>query len=543
MHYVKTFIFLGSLLSTGLFLYRYSLSPKFRSILGLRPLAVVPVIALGLFTSSIWVYYAAILCSAVLIPRSRAEAVAMYLFLSFLLPQVPYDLKVGAVYITKLQGSLVASIGLLAAARFPVTNPNFKHKSHGLGLAALVFMVLLLSIDLRGQDVTATSFGRSAIELMLSLGIPFLAISGLSKERIDSRLPLFWFSAIGTILAWVAAFEMLRHWPLYQTIQSGVGSSSGMSKTLAVRGGLLRSPGPFFESTTFGLFLALATVISASLPSIFRNRISYFLVVAIGLFGCFATLSRNSWVGVTIGLLALGLFRGRIARSVGIGTMLAASLAAITFGTSNSGLSADLLGKGSSHAATTGEYRENLWSASLPLVRKSPLIGTPYRTVVAAMPSSVTSGSLQVDFVNSYLYFAVTSGLLGLLIFFIFLISPALSLWKRRARPSSAPASDAAAGFFSAHVALALMLFGTSFFERIPLMTVLLFSGARLLVGMMKSRNVEISRQSAYSYEEAGPGSGSQPRSSESNSSACIVEMPSIIVDRQNPTSRIKSSN
>lgn len=484
MHYLKTLLFLSVLLGGGLLFWRALLTDQARAWIGWRFAVVVPIVAVGLYAPNLWVYYGAILAAMVTLPRTRIEAAGLFIFLALLLPLTSYDVQLGGTYLMRLEGRMVGALGLLPAFRFAAA-PRVRAPGGGaIAAIVLLFMIVQIVIDTRIADTSGTNALRNVVVAILSFGLPYWLIAGSAGGRTDLRLPLFYLAAAGFVLSIVAGFEMIRHWPLYQTIESNLGTSSGLSKTLALRGGLLRAPGPFFESTTFGMLLALTTICIAGMRSIFRSPAAHLAAIAIGGLGCFSTLARNAWIGAVLGLIVAGLYRGRVGKAAGAGILVAVAAAGLILAAPNSGTTASLLGKGDTTAATTATYRQDLWTKSIPLVRQSPWIGTPYDRVRDLMQFEMTSGRLKVDYVNSYLYFAVATGLAGLAVFLAFVLYPPYALFAARRRLLPDPVMlETATALFAAQVALIFMVFGTSFFERVPLFAILLVAMTRRVIG------------------------------------------------------------
>lgn len=503
MQYLKILLFLGVLLSAGFVCWRRLLTDEARAWFDLRFIAAVPIIAVGLLGSNLWAFYAAILIAMIFLPRSRTEAVGLFILLAFMLPNAMYDLKAGAAYLMRMESVLVAGLGLLAALRFPAAPRPSDGAVSLMSAIIIAFVALQILVDVRIAGTNATTVLRGTLTIVVALAVPY-ALVARGDLAEDCRRPLVFLVAAGFMLSLVAAFEMLRHWPLYQTIESSIGVSSGRSKTLALRGGLLRAPGPFFESTTFGLFLAITTICTAALRSIFRSRTFWAVAVAIGCLGCFATLARNAWIGTLIGLIAIGLYRGRVGKAAGAGIAAVAIAAVLIAVAPDSGLTASLVGKAGTTASSTATYREDLVRKSMPLVRNSPWIGTPYDRVRNIMQADMRSGTLKVDYVNSYLYFLVVSGVFGLLLFLAYLLLPLRQLWAIRSRGDPAsPLGETAAALFAAQIALLPMVFGTSFFERIPLLSL-------LLAGMIQ-RTIVRARHGDEGVVRAGTGSAPAP--------------------------------
>lgn len=482
MHYLKTFLFLGSLLGVGFVIWRQLLVPQARAWIDYRLAAVIPIVAIGLCAPSLWIYYGAILAAMLVLPRNRMEAIGLYICLAMMLPMVSYDLKAGSAFLLRLEGNIVASVGLLAAFRFPA--PSERSTRSGMITAVvLLFLLIIIIVESRLISTSFTTVLRAATSSCLALGVPYLLISNSAYREVDVRRPLFYLMTTGFILSIVATFEMLRHWPLYQTIDANLGTSTGLSKTLALRGGLLRAPGPFFESTSFGVFLAITTICTSAMRSVFRSPTVHLVALAIGIMGCFATLSRNAWIGLLLGLVVAALYRGRVGKAVVAGGIVLITSIAIIAAAPSSGFAGSLLGKGDNAASSTTTYRKELFVNSIPLIRSSPWVGTSYDRVREYMRPILHSGKLSVDYVNTFLFYLVATGVIGLLVFALFLLTPILALQKIRRRAARYyPYTETCAGLFAAQVALAIMLVGTSLAERLPLLVFILIGMTQLAI-------------------------------------------------------------
>ena len=137
-------------------------------------------------------------------------------------------------------------------------------------------------------------------------------------------------------------------------------------------------------------------------------------------------------------------------------------------------------GKGGSSVDGSVDYRAQLWQRGLEEFRERPLLGDSYRDVVARMPDLI-QGEGMVDFVNSYLYFALLVGLLGLVMFILFLGVPSVRIWLARRKLAQGRLElDVAAFCFGALVSAAVMFALTSFIPRAALLVMIVtgFAGA-----------------------------------------------------------------
>lgn len=474
----KVLAFLIPLLTIGFIGWRFLIAREERSWVDARFGAILLLPAVGLTAPSIAIYYGVIALVMIAVPRSRTEAIGLFVLVALLLPSSTLLLQAGGTRLFDLDTTRVAALGLLPSLRFPRSRKV--PESSAFALIGVLLVLLMIIIDTRIPGTNFTVILRATIEHSTSTLIPFLfLINSVGKEE-DQRRPMFYLLMAGFMLSIVATFEMLRHWPLYQVIDSNLGVRTGLSKALAVRGGLLRSPGPFFESTTFGLFLAVTTICTVAMRSAFRAPWAHQAAIAVGCMGTVSALARNAWIGLVVGLLVLFMYRGQRALAFAVAGFAAFGLLVVQLAPENGTLGA-LTGK-SGHASQTGDYRERLVEYSMPKFWRSPILGNPIDSLRADLRTELRSRKLSVDFVNSYLYFAVATGLPGLIVFVLLFAYPLFRLFKyRRIVLASGVNGDVATAIAGSLAALALMALGTSFYERIPLL-------ALLMLGM--SRNV-----------------------------------------------------
>ena len=478
LQHLIVFLYLTTLLTIGFLSWRMLLTDEARGWVNGRIAAIILLPGVGLFAPSIWLYFGAIFAVMLIVPRSRIEAIGLFLLIAMTLPLTPYGVTAGATYIVKIDPMKVAALSLLPALRFSRGSANARGL-RSLDLLFFLFCGVMITIGVRIPDTSTTVLAREVIEKTLIFAIPFLFLTRSRFDGKDQARLLFYLMTAGFMLSIVALFEMLRHWPLYQSIDAHFGIT-GRSKTMALRGGLLRSPGPFFDSTGFGVFLAVVTIVVASMRSVFRSPLAHQIAILIGAMGTFSTLARNGWVGLAVGLVLIGVYRRRGGQTFFLAILGFGAFAILAVAMPENSTISSLMGK-SGHAAETSDYRENLFARGLPLIAKRPLSGAPLAQLGEELRPDLRSQDLDVDFVNSYLYFALTSGLFGLLIVLSFVVYPILRLFKMRRDVAvrSPWEANVMTGVFASSSALALMLAFTSPYERIPVLAVLLFACAR----------------------------------------------------------------
>lgn len=478
MYFIKGFAFLAAVLAIGFFTWRSLTDPKLHRWSDLRFAAVIPLAGVGYLAPNIWMYYGAVTAAMIFLPRSRGEAGCLFLISALMLPLVEHEIRIGSVLLIKMSTLLAAAIGLLAAFRFPGDPARFRQASARCDVLAFAMFLLLVVIDTRIATTSLTTVLRTSLTIGMTFFLPYWFLARLPLNGQDPRRLIHCIAMIAFILALVAIFETVRNWPLYQVMERNLDISS-RAKSMNVRAGFLRSPGPFFESTTFGLFLALGTTFLISSRSLFRSKTVYWGAAAICVIGTSATLARNAWLGLIVGLVSITLYRGRSERFFGLTVGGLFALALLSLVASSSERLGAVIGL-EGHAASTGDYRENLLSNSIPLIMKSPLFGTPYDRVLEYMRPIMRSSEISVDYVNSYLYFTVATGFIGLVIFVIYTCYTPYRLLMLRPKLKGVPREyEAATAVFAGSGAFLVMIVFTSYYERIPLFGAILIAFAR----------------------------------------------------------------
>jgi O-antigen ligase len=180
-------------------------------------------------------------------------------------------------------------------------------------------------------------------------------------------------------------------------------------------------------------------------------------------------------------MLGVIMFRQRSKAFAQLGASLAAAGALVYFALSYTG------GEGDGSVS----YRARLWQRGLEEFSERPLFGASYAKMVREM-RDLMQGEGIVDFVNSYIYFALLTGAVGAIIFAVAMILPAARLWLHRRALSQTPASIDAAAFCAAFIASAAVMYAfTSFGGRTALLLQIVIG----LAGTLSSRRTRRAHQ------------------------------------------------
>ena len=252
----------------------------------------------------------------------------------------------------------------------------------------------------------------------------------------------------GFVLAIIATVEARLHWLVYKQIESHLGITSQVNAYQQLRGGALRAPTTFPESTSLGNFLALAGVAILALRSSFATKGKFYLCFAVLAFGLIAPNSRGAFFGIAVGVLAMDFYRkrwGPLAMKLGaVGGLYLIGLIVAPL----SPFIAEMVGKGEASRGST-EYRVTLLHRGLEEIHKHPFLGTTLKRALDNL-SDITQGQHIVDLVNAYIGYGLTLGYPGMVGLAAVFISLCLAMLKVRKKLSVSPLlTDSAAFVFS----------------------------------------------------------------------------------------------
>jgi O-antigen ligase len=188
--------------------------------------------------------------------------------------------------------------------------------------------------------------------------------------------------------------------------------------------------------------------------------------------GILAPQSRGGMIGAVVVLLCYAFYRygtAGLAKTVAFLTPLAAAYL----------LRASSKTAAVTDAQDTADYRQQLFTRGMQEFWKSPIVGETMDRVTARM-EDMRQGEGIIDFVNSYLYFGLALGAIGVVLFCIVLYYPAARLYLQRARLNRHIPTGTFAGFaFGSLIAAGVMLAFTSIPQR-PIIVTLVIAGTSL---------------------------------------------------------------
>lgn len=477
--FIKPALFISILTVIAFGLFYYCLSPQMKRSIGYRPALIalaMPLTAWG--APSVWLLYAVMLWMVPLFARKPGEVAPMYMFSLLLLPGLDTSMILGGVKLFEFGVHDALAIGAMIRLLL------FTHGKVG-GFRALdmpVAAILLVLVAGLARDTTVTNFIRLLLNIGMDYAFPYFILSRSVRTMDDVRLCMVWLTCAAVIISIILLYEARTGWPIY----NGLYDRHGIVADLLVktRGGVLRAGGPFLESTSMAMVLVFCLLAAWLSRPAFRSKLHYLGILLLLLVGLSAPQSRGAWIGLFIGMTVADLYRGRI-----VLLLRRCALAGLAWGilmglAQVSPYVSETIGL-SGGSVDTVDYRERLFERGLEEFKKSPLVGYSFPEAMIRL-DDLRQGEGIVDLVNTYIFIALISGAIGLLIFLGGFATFIALLWMRRPYLRRSPADLAPAALVCAGlVAMMEMLFFTSLGGR-PAVFMFLFFGFSTAIYWMR---------------------------------------------------------
>lgn len=454
--------------------YRACLTEEARRDLGQAPLIAACAMPLVAWLSpSIWPVYTAMLAIVPLCARDAGRAAALYLFCLLLLPGLDWTMNVGALKLFEfgVHDALVCGAAAVVFRRGGRAPVPFR-----LDLPVVALLALMVAATAR--DTSVTNILRVAVNTTLDCGLPYYVLSRGVRGADDVRRCMIHLGAAAVILAAVLCYEMYAAWPIYNALYSKFGIP--VLLLVKLRGGILRAGGPFLEPTSIAMILAFCFMAVWQARRAFASPRLHGAVLAVIAIGMVPPQSRGAWIGLLIGTALIDVYRGRLATLAIRGLVVGVAVSALLAAAHVSPQLSESVGL-SGGASDTVDYRRRLLDRGMQEFRHSPLTGYSTPEILARL-SDLRQGEGIVDFVNTYVYFALIGGIVGLGIFIGTFLAYLLGLWRRRAMWRTAIELDGAAFLFGAIAMPLEMLFFTSLGGRVQIFLFVFFGLATAVI-------------------------------------------------------------
>lgn len=412
---------------------------------------------IGMWGHIIWVPYLALVMIIPLLARSRPEAAALYVIAIVSVPIMGYKIAIGSIYLFAVGKYLFCALGLLFAYWLRKgSTPS------GLSRFDLPFLIFLILETSQARDPTLTNTLRQLVPVIFAIGMPYFLMSRSLNTPEDVRRFVLAIALAGFVMAAVAIIEARLHWLVYKQIDSNLNIEAFINPYGKMRGGVIRAPASFAESTSLGVFLAIAGVAVLGIRSSFSSHRNYLIALGLIGLGLTAANSRNAFIGIALGLLAFDFYRrryGPLAIKLGVGAALyLIALMAAQF----SPYVATMIGRGEGTQGST-DYRMALLTRGMEEIRKNPVIGTNLKNALENL-EDLRQGEHIIDLVNGYITYGLTLGYTGIIGLLLFFISLCVAMFAaKRALARNVIVGDIAGFVFATSASMIVISFFTGF--------------------------------------------------------------------------------
>lgn len=485
LNYIIIAIKIGTLLFAAGYAFTYLLSTRDRLYFQQRAIWVMPgLLAVALITPFLPLFLFMLVLLLPVISRTRGEAAGLFIIASAGLPDLPFTLTAGGATLFTIGNFHALGFSLLAASYICRGGGRVRWGWRDLPMA--IFVVLNIIAVVRGLN--PTSVLRETIVVLMTFVVPYVALRRSVTNIADARFMMMAICFAAGVQSILAVYEMRAMWPVYNSLPEHFGIPENFSRALKIRGGLMRTHGAFPESTSFGWFLAIAFTLTIAVRRNFASRGYWAIALGIIALGLFASGARVGWLALGIGFVAIDYFRRRygvMMRSLAIAAVGYAGLYVVAITT---GLFGGIVGLTDDGGGTL-EYRKLLFSRGMEEFYRYPLTGRSSTDVQFAL-SDLRQGEGIVDFVNSYIYYALTTGIFGVIAFlamFLIALRAALSARVRPPLPDDAPAMQLAAAAFAVSAFSLVTAFTSGFGGSISLFYFALLAGVAQAPAMIRN--------------------------------------------------------
>lgn len=457
---LKNLIFLEIVIAIGTAIFYMASTRATRRDVGILPgIIFAAMAAIAFLSPKMIVTHIAIGLLPLIFGRTKQKVGIIIAAGLFALPSLPTNLMLGSAWLFPWTVQTTLAVGGLIAM---LVAPGRLGRAPPWADAGMI-MVILVLIFIDARAGAPIGYLRQFATYFFDYAIPVFLITRSARNAVEWRTLLAAMAAVGCILAAIVLYEARANWPLYSPLLSHYGFQ--VENVVKWRGGVMRAYGPLEEATALGAALVICFCAALAARRAFVSNLAYVAIVGFIAVGTLAPQSRGGMIGIAVAFIVSSFYRRGVASlsQVGLAGLL---LTGVYAGTKILGSFGAQVATSLEEAKGSGDYRTELLRRGMEEFWKSPIIGDSYANVVARMQDMV-QGEGMVDFVNSYLYFALFAGGIGLVLFCIsFLVPMGRLVQIRRALPPGSAERDVAGFCLAVLVSAAVMIAFTSYLKR-----------------------------------------------------------------------------
>lgn len=379
-----------------------------------------------------WVYIVAVAWILMYAQLREHNRLAMFYFVLFALPAVSDQIS-GLGIINHLFTIFYRRL-LVLAVLVPAFASLWKQQEtvpFGRFLAdKMLAGYLVLQFFLMLNSSTFTNALREGVFYQfIDVFLPYYVASRLPRSLPGFREVLMAFVLAATVLCAIGPFESAKHWLLYGSLGNALDISDANVIYLEREDTGLRAMGTAGHAIFLGYLIAVALGFFLYLQDMVERPLVRTVWAGLLTAGLIAPLSRGPWLGAAAMLFMFTVFSAspamNFAKLAAGGVVVVPALLASPVGNTI----IDLLPFVGTIETENVTYRQRLIEVAIGVILDNPLLGAHDYIYSAAM-QEMQQGQGIIDIVNSYLWVALGSGLIGLTLYSGFFISSAVGIFK-----------------------------------------------------------------------------------------------------------------
>ena len=461
---LKNLVYIEIMIATGTAIFYLLSNRATRREVGILPGLILGAMAAIVFLSpNLVVTFIAIGLLPLIFGRTKLQVGIIVAAGMFAVPLLPMEIRPGGVWLIMWTTTTSVAVGGMIA--FQIAKGR-QLKAPPWADSSMIFVILvLIYISTRGGALTG--YLRDIVTYTIDYFFPVYVITRCVGKLVEWRTIMAALACLGCILAVLGLYEAGAGWPLFSPLYAHYGFP--VETLVKFRGGILRAYGTVEEPTALGATLVICFCAALASRRAFKSNLAYVAIVALIALGTLAPQSRGGMIGIAVAFVVSSFYRRGIGSVAQLG-LAGLLISGIYVGTTVFGSFGAQIATSLEDGQGSADYRTELLRRGMEEFWKSPIIGENYNTVVARMQDMV-QGEGMVDFVNSYLYFALFAGAIGLVIFCISFLVPMIRLAAvRRSLPPGSIEREIAGFCLAVLVSAAVMIAFTSYLKRPSIM-------------------------------------------------------------------------
>lgn len=378
-------------------------------------------------------YWYFIICASFIIIFTKTndafEKIGLFLFLLLALPNFSQSIPgiAGIRYIFDLSYArfliLILLLPLLLE-RKSIPSSSIGFISTDKFISLYIFLVGILGF----RNNSFTNASREIFMLFIDIFLPYYVLSRHITNIIHLKKLLAIFILSVCILSLISLLEITKTWHIYAEFTKHLHTQNHPPLYL-IRSGMLRASAVFFTPIGFGLTSTMAIGAFLYLRSSFEPKFIRLGISTILILGLISSLSRGPWLGFAVLLIVYTYLQNdaiqKTVKYLVYLIFLVPLLSLMPFWDKIISL-LPFIGNVETENIT---YRQRLIDNSLLVIEKYPFFGSTTYLNEPEMQRMIQGQGI-VDLVNTYIWVALSSGIIGLILFVLIFTSLLVSTYQ-----------------------------------------------------------------------------------------------------------------